>query len=59
MQQSLGNDTGFILKISVISNGQDKNASVIYSGTGPGQISTDSVRSERDSVHGLKECQLY
>ncbi len=47
MQQSLGNDTGFILKISVISNGQDKNASVIYSGTGPGQIpQTACVLSE-------------
>ncbi len=34
MLQSFGNNSGFILEISVISNGRDKNASVIYSGSG-------------------------
>ncbi len=54
-----GNDAGFILKISVINNGRDKNASVIYSGSGPGQTSTDSSRPERDLVHGLKACVIF
>ncbi len=36
--------------------GRDKNPSVIYSGSGPGQTSTDSARPERDPVHGLKAC---
>ncbi len=31
MLQSFGNDAGFILEISGINNGRDKNASVIYS----------------------------
>ncbi len=34
MLQSFGNDAGFILEISIISNRWDKNASVIYSGSG-------------------------
>jgi len=38
------------------SNGLDKNASVIYSGTGPDQTLTDSMLPERDPVHGLKAC---
>ncbi len=56
MLQSFGNNSGFI---SVISNGRDKNASVIYSGTGPGQTSTDSASSERAEIQltdGLKAC---
>ncbi len=46
MLQCFGNDAGFILEISVISNGQDKNASVFNSGTVPGQTSTDSTHPE-------------
>ncbi len=46
MLQSFGNDAGFILEISVINNGRDKNPSVIYSGSGPDQTSTDSARPE-------------
>ncbi len=41
MLQSFVNDAGLILEISVISNRRDKNASVIYSGSSPGQTSTD------------------
>ncbi len=44
MLQSFWNDAGFILEISVKSNGRDKNASVIYSGTGPGQTSTQTAQ---------------
>ncbi len=43
MLQSFENNSGFILEISVISDGWDKNASVIYSGTGPGQTSTQTA----------------
>ncbi len=49
MLQSFGNNSGFILEKSVISNGQDqKNASVIYSETGllP-NFHTDSTSYER------------
>ncbi len=59
MLQSFGNDAGFILEISVISNGRDNNASVIYSESGPGQISIDSPHSEQDPVHGLKACANF
>ncbi len=41
MLQSFGNDAGFILEISVISNRQDKKASAIYFEFGPGQTTTD------------------
>ncbi len=54
MLQSFGNDAGFFLKYQC--KGRDKNASVIYSGSGPGQTSTDSARPEPDPVHGLKAC---
>ncbi len=51
MLQSFGNEAGFILEISVINNGWDKNTSVIYSGSGPGQTSTQTV-------HVLREIQF-
>lgn len=54
MLQRFGNDAVFFLEISVKSNGWDKNASVIYPGSGPGQTSTDSACPEQVPVHGPK-----
>ncbi len=51
--QSFRNDAEFVLEISVMGNGQDKNASVICV-TGPGQTYTNSTRPEQDPV-----CELY